>query len=117
MTFAHDVLLLLHLVGFASLFGGFFVQVKAQAPVVNAAMMHGSLTQLVSGVLLVGLASADSDDEYVPDNAKAAVKLVVVLVITALVLLNRKKAAIPRGLLFGIGGLTLLNAGIAVFWH
>lgn len=115
MTFVHDLLLLLHFVGFASLFGGFFVQIRSTAPVLNSAILHGALTQLVTGVLLVGL--AESVDEYVVDNAKIAVKLGVVLVITVLALLNRKKPAIPRGLLFTIGALTLANAAVAVFWH
>ena len=117
MDFLHDVLTLLHLVGFAALFGGFFTQLKAKEPVVNNAMLHGALTQLVTGVLLVGLASSIDDDEYVVDNVKIAVKLAVVLVITVLVFVNRRRQAIARGLLFGIGGLTLVNAAIAVFWH
>jgi hypothetical protein len=116
MDFLHDVLTLLHLVGFAALFGGVFTQVKSKAPVVNAAMLHGALTQLVTGVLLVGLASGVKDDDFTVDNTKVAVKLVVVLVITGLLFAHRKRPAITRGTLFTIGGLTLLNAGIAVFW-
>ena len=117
MNFLHDVLTLLHLVGFAALFGGFFTQLKSKAPVVNAAMLHGALTQLVTGVLLVGLASGVKDDDFTVDNTKIAVKLVVVLVITGLVFAYRKRPAISRGMFFGIGVLTLLNAIIAVFWH
>ena len=117
MDFLHDVLTLLHLVGFAALFGGFFTQLKSPAPVVNAAMLHGALTQLVTGVLLVGIASGVQDDDFTVDNTKIAVKLVVVLVVTGLVLVYRKRPSISRGVLFGIGGLTLLNAVVAVFWH
>lgn len=117
MDFLHDVLTLLHLVGFAALFGGFFTQLKAKEPVVNAAMLHGALTQLVTGVLLVGLASGVKDDDFTVDNTKIAVKLVVVLVITVLLFLWRRRPTITRGMLMTIGGLTLLNAIIAVFWH
>lgn len=117
MDFLHDVLTLLHLVGFAALFGGFFVQLKAARPVVNNAMLHGALTQLVTGVLLVGVASGVKDDDFTVDNTKIGVKLLVVLVVTVLVFLHRKQPSISRGVLFAIGGLTLLNAGIAVFWH
>jgi cytochrome bd-type quinol oxidase subunit 2 len=117
MDFLHDVLTLLHLVGFAALFGGFFTQLKAKEPVVNAAMLHGALTQLVTGILLVGLASGVKDDDFTVDNTKIAVKLVVVLVITVLLFLWRRRPAITRGMLMSIGGLTLLNAIIAVFWH
>jgi hypothetical protein len=112
MDFLHDVLTLLHLVGFAALFGGFFTQLKSREPVVNAAMLHGALTQLVTGVLLVGLASGVKDDDFTVDNTKIGVKLVVVLVF-----LWRRRPSITRGQLMTIGGLTLLNAIIAVFWH
>ncbi|MEU4394194.1 hypothetical protein [Kribbella sp. NPDC023855] len=117
MDFVRDVLTLLHLVGFAALFGGFFVQLKAARPVVNNAMLHGALTQLVTGVLLVGIASGVKDDDFTVDNTKIGVKLLVVLGITVLVFLHRKRPSISRGMLFTIGGLTLLNAIIAVFWH
>jgi hypothetical protein len=117
MDFVHDVLTLLHLVGFAALFGGFFVQLKVARPVVNNAMLHGALTQLVTGVLLVGIASGVKDDDFTVDNTKIGVKLLVVLAITVLVFIHRKRPSISRGMLFTIGGLTLLNATIAVFWH
>jgi hypothetical protein len=49
MSFLHDVLALLHLVGFAALFCGFFTQLRAAQPVITMAMLHGALTQLVTG--------------------------------------------------------------------
>jgi cytochrome bd-type quinol oxidase subunit 2 len=116
MDFVHHLLTFLHLVGFAALFGGFFTQLKTKTPVVNAAMLHGALTQLVTGVLLVGLASGIKDDDFTVNNAKVGVKLVVLLVITGLIFAYRKKPALTRGTFFAIGGLTVLNAGIAVFW-
>jgi cytochrome bd-type quinol oxidase subunit 2 len=116
MDFVHHLLTFLHLVGFAALFGGFFTQLKTKTPVVNAAMLHGALTQLVTGVLLVGLASGIKDDDFTVNNAKVGVKLVVLLVITGLIFAYRKKPALTRGTYFAIGGLTVLNAAIAVFW-
>ena len=59
MELIHDLLVLLHLVGFAALFGGAFVQVKGPSRAVNAAMVHGVLTQLITGLLLVGLADEE----------------------------------------------------------
>ncbi|TWD81830.1 hypothetical protein FB561_2953 [Kribbella amoyensis] len=115
MDFLHNVLTFLHLLGFASLFAGFLIAVRGQAPAVNSGMLHGALTQLVTGVLLVGLASGIKDDDFTVDNTKIGVKLLVVLVITALLLVNRKRV-LSRGILMAIGGLTVLNVGIAVFW-
>ena len=114
MDFLRDVLIFLHFIGLAALFGGLFVQVKASPRVVNNAMFHGILTQLVTGLLLVGVLEA-GDHEV--DNAKIGVKLLVALVIGALVLVNRKKPSLPDGLYFGLLGLTALNIAVAVFWH
>jgi FtsH-binding integral membrane protein len=114
MDFLRDVLLFLHFIGLAALFGGLFVQVKSQPRVVNNAMFHGILTQLVTGLLLVGLLEAGDD---AVDHAKVGVKLTVALVIGALVLVNRKKQSLADGLYLGLLGLTALNIAVAVFWH
>lgn len=113
MELVHQALLLLHLVGFAALFGGAFVQVKGPVRVVNPAILHGALTQLISGLLLVGL--LEMGDGPV-NHAKIAVKTLVLVVIFVLVLINRKKDNIPVGQFWAIFALTLANAAIAVFW-
>jgi len=116
MEFVRLVLVFLHLLGFASLLGGFLVQLSQPTRRVNHAMLDGALTQLVTGVALVGLYdTVDSLDQSV-DHAKIGVKLVVVLVITVLAFLNRAKDRVDNSVFFAIGGLTLLNTAIAVFW-
>ena len=55
MDFLQDLLLFFHFIGLAALFGGLFVQVATHPRVVNNAMWHGILTQLVTGVLLLGV--------------------------------------------------------------
>lgn len=113
MEIARDVFLLLHLVGFAALFGGAFVQMKGPNRVVNPAMFHGALTQLVSGLVLVGLAEMGDGS---PNHMKIGIKLLVLIVIMVLVFINRKKEKVADGPFWGIFALTLINAGIAVFW-
>jgi hypothetical protein len=113
MDLAHDVLVFLHFIGLASLFGGLFVQLKGDPRVINNAVLHGILTQVVTGLALVGLAEADDADV---DHAKVGVKLVVALVILGLVLVNRKKTALQNGVFFSLLGLTVLNIAVAVFW-
>ncbi len=114
MDFVHDLLLFFHFIGLAALFGGLFVQVKADPRVVNNAMLHGILTQLVTGVLLVGVLEADDAAEV--NHAKIGVKLVIALVIGVLVWANRRKT-LANGLYLGLLGLTVLNIAVAVFWH
>jgi hypothetical protein len=112
MDFAQDLLLFLHLLGMGSLFGGAFVQIRADRRAVNAAMLHGSLTQVVTGLLLVGVLESDAD----VDNAKVGVKFALGVVIALLVFLNRRKSAVPSGLYYGLLGLIVLTVGVAVFW-
>lgn len=116
MEILRDVLVLVHLVGFAALFGGAFVQLKTQPRVVNAAMFHGALTQLVTGVALVGIAEAYAKSADLQVNhMKIGIKLLVLIAIGVLVLRGRGKEGIGNGVYWAILGLTLLDAAVAVF--
>jgi hypothetical protein len=114
MQLAYQILVLVHLIGFAALFGGFLVQLRSQEPEVNAAMLHGSLTLLITGVALVILAEIGPDPV---NHVKIAIKLIITAVIVLLVIKNRKFASIPRGLWGLIDGLTIVNAAVAVVWQ
>lgn len=113
MDFLHDLLLFFHILGLASLFGGLFVQVRSEPRVVNNAVFHGILTQLVTGLLLVGVLEAGDDPV---DHVKVAVKLVVALVIGGLVLANRRKNVLAGPVYGALLALTVLNIAVAVFW-
>lgn len=113
MDILYNVFVLLHLIGFAALFGGAFTQMKGPERVVNAAMFHGALTQIISGVVLLGLQEMGDGDV---NHAKLGVKFVILVVITVLVVVNRKKTSVPSGAFWAIFGLTLVNAALAVFW-
>lgn len=117
MEFVYDAVLVVHFLGLASLLGGCLVQLGApEGRAVNPAMLHGVLTQLVTGVIMVGLAQGvDSLDKDV-DNAKIGAKLLVALVVAVLCWVNRQRPAIPSGLFFLVFGLSALNIAIAVFW-
>jgi hypothetical protein len=114
MQIAHQILVLLHLIGFASLLGGLLVQLRAKEPEVNAAMLHGSLTLLITGLALVWLEAIEPESvNYV----RVAIKLVVTALVVLLVIKNRKFASIPRGLWALLVVLTLTNAAVAVLWQ
>jgi len=113
MEILRQALVFLHFIGFAALFGGLFVQIRSDPRVVNSAMLHGILTQVVTGLLIVGVLEASDDG---PNNAKVGVKLAVAVVIAILVIANRKKESLHSGLYFGLLGLTVANVAVAVFW-
>lgn len=117
MEILRNILLVLHFVGLASLLGGVITQVpaiKAGAGKINSAIFHGALTQLVTGLLLVGVIQMADLDEV--NNAKIGAKLVVVIIIAVLAFLGRKKERVASWKLLTIAGLTLLNICFAVFW-
>ncbi|WP_104137958.1 MULTISPECIES: hypothetical protein [unclassified Cryobacterium] len=117
MDLLRNILLILHFVGLASLLGGFLVQIKpiiAGKGTIVAAMFHGALTQLVTGLLLVGVIQMGTLGHI--DNTKIGIKLLVLIVITVLVIVNRKKPSVSSTVLWAIGGLTLANVIIAVLW-
>ena len=107
------VLLVLHLLGFAALFGGLVVQARTPEKVVNPAMRDGAGTAFLAGLLLVGVLEADDPPV---DHVKVGVKFAVGLVILVLVMANMRKPRIPNGLFYGLLLLTVANVCVAVFW-
>ncbi len=114
MEVVTHIVLLVHLVGFAALFGGFLVQIRAAEPEINPAMLHGAYTMVITGLALAGFAEAGQDPV---NHLKLGVKLLVALVVAVLVVLNRRFTSIPRGLLFLLGLLVLANAAVAALWQ
>ncbi|MBA0054271.1 hypothetical protein E0L36_26475 [Streptomyces sp. AJS327] len=106
----------LHIVGIAALLGGFLFQMKAmrtgEARILPG-MLHGALTMLITGVVLVGLNQAD--DQAV-NNVKIAIKLTLLVVILGLVYVKRDEERLPTPLFGTIGLLTTANIFIAVLW-
>lgn len=107
------ILLFVHLLGFAALFGGLVVQARDTQKVVNPAMRDGVGTTFVAGLLLVGVLEAGDGD---PDHLKIGVKFVIGLGLLVLVMANVRKPSIPQGLWAGLLLLSLLNVAVAVFW-
>jgi hypothetical protein len=118
MEILRNVLLVLHFVGLAAIIGGVAVQYgksRVGKPRVLPTIMHGAWTQLVTGIALVGVIQGAHLDEI--NNTKIAVKLGVLIVITVIAFVNRKKSSVASWVVPTIGGLTLLNIILAVFWQ
>lgn len=118
MEILRNILLILHIAGFAGIIAGVMMQmpkVKEGAAKINGAILHSSWLMLVTGLGLVGMFYARGLGDNV-NNAKIAVKLVVLVVLLVLALVNKRKASVSAGNLGAIGGLALLNMVLAVAW-
>src|SRR5437763_1865124 len=112
MGFVRDLLVFLHILGVGLLIGTLLLQLRQ--PTLNKGWLHGSALQLLTGLALMLLAPL-THAQY--NHVKLGIKLVVVLIIGALALLFLRKDKLPRWLTPALGGLVVLNVGLAVFWH
>lgn len=111
-----NVFVALHIIGIASLLGGFLTQMKAMGAGTARfvpAMLHGALTMLITGIALVGLNQAD--DQAV-NNVKIGIKMAILVVILALVYVKRDEEQVSKGVFAAVGGLTVANIFIATLW-
>lgn len=111
-----NIFVALHIIGIASLLGGFLTQMKAMGAGTARfvpAMLHGALTMLVTGIVMVGLNQMQG---HSLNNIKIGVKMAVLVVILALVYVKRDEEKLAKPLFGAVGGLTMLNIFIAVLW-
>lgn len=112
----HGVLFV-HLIGFAILFGGWFVEVVQRRFRVNQIMNLGLVVALVAGLALSAPWGLSYDLNYI----KIGVKLVVLLVIAALMGISsaraKKDRPLPAWTFWLIGALILVDAGLGVMWR
>ncbi|MEU4109030.1 hypothetical protein ACGFYT_04285 [Streptomyces sp. NPDC048208] len=116
MTVLIHVFVGLHIIGIAALLGGFLTQMKAMGRGTARfvpAMLHGAITMLVTGVVLVGL---DEADGHHVNNIKIGIKLALLIVILALVYVKRDEETVDKGMFGLVGALTTVNVFIAVLW-
>ena len=86
MEILREILLTLHLLGMAIIIGGYFATIRS--PKVLPGMLHAAYLQLITGLLLMGLAEM-GDGEV--NRVKIGIKLVVAIVITVLAFMGNKK--------------------------
>ncbi|HZE39387.1 MAG TPA: hypothetical protein VE172_11310 [Stackebrandtia sp.] len=108
------IFLFAHLLGFAMLFGGWLTAYLSRRLVMNPAMLAGTATQIVSGLILAAPWPRDHDLNMV----KIGIKLVLGLALAVMVWVPhlRKRETVASGHFIGIGALTVVTAGIAVLW-
>jgi len=114
MQFLYNLFLVLHFIGLAMLLGGWFVQMASPDKGVNRTMRDGALTQLVTGLIMVGIAESGAIDETM-NRPVVGIKLLIVIVITVLAFIGLKRKPPQVALWATIGVLTLINVAVAVF--
>jgi hypothetical protein len=116
MEFLRLVLVFLHFLGLAALIGGFLALVFAPAAAERGgkSMLHGGLTQLVTGLALVGLHDGPLNDPV--DHVKITVKLIIALAVVVCVWIAGRREKGARGLFRAAALLAVVNVGVAVFW-
>ncbi|AXA97279.1 Fe-S protein [Microbacterium sp. PM5] len=116
MEILRHVVVLVHLTGFAILFGAWVVEAVGQRRVTRL-MTWGMLIAAVAGLAL----AAPWGIDYPLNYTKLGVKLVVLLAIGALLGIGtarqRKASAVPPVMFWLVGILTILNAALAVLWR
>ncbi|MFC5290585.1 hypothetical protein ACFPM7_26320 [Actinokineospora guangxiensis] len=113
MEFVRLLLVFLHLLGMGLLVGTFLVQMRASDGTLNKGWLHGAGLQLLTGLALMGLAPL-TDAEY--SHVKLGIKLVVVVAIAGIAFAFARKTPLPKWVGPALGGLVVLNVGLAVFW-
>jgi hypothetical protein len=117
MTLLRSILVLVHLVGFAMLLGGFLAQYLAGRFEISVLMRIGLGAAIGSGLLLA--IPFPSDVEL--NSAKLAVKLGIAVLIGALfgvyTVATRRGGAGNRTQFAAIGALAFINAAVAAIWQ
>lgn len=124
MDVLHSVILVGHFVGLAAIVGPFLMQARWKGQYSFPVVLGGAITQLVTGLLLVGLAEMGGDHDEPLNYAKIGVKLtiaVIVFVAALLGFLRQRKTEGGGGrelmpFFHTAGGLALINIALAVFW-
>lgn len=117
METLRHVVVFIHLIGFAVLFGAWAVEAVNRRYQVTRLMNVGLLIAGLAGLAL----AAPWGIEYELNYMKIGIKLVVLVAIGALIGIGmgrqRKHGKVPPAIFWSIGLLTALNAAIAVIWR
>lgn len=117
METLRGIVVLIHLIGFATLFGAWVVELANGKRGITRVMNWGLAIAGAAGLVLAAPWGIDHDLNYV----KIGTKLVILIVIGALLGIGaarqRKNGSVPPAIFWLIGILTLTNAALAVLWR
>ncbi|MBX9717497.1 MAG: hypothetical protein K2X36_01475 [Microbacteriaceae bacterium] len=123
MNVLQSVILVGHFIGLAAIVGPFLMQARWKGQYSFPVVLGGAITQLVTGLALVGIAEMGGDDDAL-NYAKIGVKLTIAVIIFVAALLGYLKQRTTEGgggrellpFFHAAGGLALVNIALAVFW-
>lgn len=117
MTILLHILLVIHLLGMATLIAAFFVQRRTTDGLSNL-WLWGSAIQAVTGLAMVGVIDGAKINGGLgtAGHIKIGVKLLVLIVIALLAVIGRNRPEQARNLSTTMGALTVVNVAIAVLW-
>ncbi|ORW63608.1 Fe-S protein [Mycolicibacter senuensis] len=117
MDVLRHVIVLLHIVGFAVIFGALAAQGFERRFQLTPLMDYGVVLSLLTGLALAAPWPAD----VVLNYPKIGTKLVILVALGAVLGIGRARQRrsggdAPRALFYAAGALTLTAAGLAVIW-
>ncbi|MCH9667883.1 MAG: Fe-S protein [Actinomycetia bacterium] len=117
MEILRSVVVLLHLVGFAVIFGPWVAEAAARRLRTTRVMDYGVLVTLLTGLALAAPWPAGIELNY----PKIGVKLVILVILAGLLGMGNARQrrtgnAVPRWLFYAVGVLAFAAAAIAVLW-
>jgi len=117
MSTVKSIFLIIHIL---SVLGGLVLlltQLPKPKKSIHVGFLHSMLTALVAGIALVGidtsLHASDPVKYEALNHGKVGIKFLVLLVILALTIRNKKKSEVSTGVWAGLIALTLANVFIA----
>ncbi|WP_405137251.1 hypothetical protein [Nocardia sp. NBC_01388] len=116
MDFVYNLVVVAHLLGMAAVVGGYI----AAQPRVSELMVWGARAQLVTGIILVGMAESIGSLDKDLNMPKVITKLVVAVLVAGFAEVGRADAKRGKALPWmthAAGGLAILNVFIATLWH
>lgn len=119
MQLAHQILLLITVLGFAATCGGLLGQLRSRDPDVTGGMLIGGWVQLVGWVALstwhlIGLPPyAEPSGRYLQPIVVAVIMILQLILLAS----NRKFTTIPRGLWGILLVMSVAESAVAVIWQ
>lgn len=114
MEIVYNLLVVIHLLGMATILCGVVAQ-HVGSPRGLTIALSGAATQVLTGLALVGIASAKLVDTDV-NNTKVAVKLLLALAVLALTFLLWRKKSANTSAIHSAALLTIVNVFVAALW-